>query len=55
MITARIREILEKEYGVRSTEELDEAVRELTGVNIGVFTLPEAGKELEDECGEEVC
>lgn len=35
-----MKEILKREYGIRSYDELDAAVSSSTGINLGIFTLP---------------
>lgn len=40
MEAARLREILKTEYGIENDGDLDEAVRKMSGVNLGIFTLP---------------
>jgi hypothetical protein len=45
MDAARMKEILKKEYGICSMEELDRAMQESPGINLGIFTMPIPGKE----------
>ena len=40
MDAATMRDILKREYGICSQEEIDAAVRKSAGINIGIFTMP---------------
>lgn len=44
---AKLREILKTEYGISSMEELDKALKESAGLNIGIFTTPLSKSEEE--------
>lgn len=36
----KLRWILEKDYGIHSVSELEKAIEESPGINIGIFTSP---------------
>lgn len=36
----KIKKILEKDYGIYSTSELEKAIKESPGIDIGIFTTP---------------
>lgn len=37
-------EILRREYGINNEEEFDAAVDRSPGINLGIFTMPLAGR-----------
>lgn len=40
MDVAKMKEILKKEYGIRSENEFNIAVSKSAGINLGIFTIP---------------
>ena len=40
MDAATMKEILRKQYGIKSEEEFNAAVNKYRGINIGIFTMP---------------
>ena len=54
MDTARLMEYLNREYGIHSWEELDEAASLIQGIDLGIFTVPYGGKIHDSQEGEEV-
>lgn len=45
MDAAKLKEILEREYGIKSIEEFEAAVKKSAGINLGIFTVPFSGKK----------
>lgn len=44
-LAERLREIMENEFGITSDRQLMDAVDEMHGLDIGIFTLPLKGAE----------
>ena len=40
MDAAKLREILQKEYGIKNEEDFNVAVEKSCGVNLGIFNMP---------------
>lgn len=49
MNAAKLREILKTEYGIENEIEFDAAVKKMSGINLGVFTMPLIGRSEADE------
>lgn len=45
MDAAKLREILRKQYGITNEDEFNEAVKQSSGIDIGIFTTPIEGTE----------
>lgn len=40
MDAAKMKEILKREYGISNEKEFEAAVSKMTGINLGIFTMP---------------
>ena len=40
MEAAKLKEILEREYGIKNEEEFNEAVGKFRGIDLGIFNMP---------------
>lgn len=49
MNAAKLREILKTEYGIKSEMEFDAAVKKMSGINLGIFTMPLEGRSETNE------
>lgn len=49
MNAAKLREILKTEYGIKSEMEFDAAVQKMSGINLGIFTMPLEGRSETNE------
>lgn len=49
MEAAKLREILRKEYGIKTDEEFNAAVEKSAGINLGIFTTPLIGRSVGNE------
>lgn len=49
MDAAKLRDILRKEYGIKSEEQFIAAVKSSVGINLGIFTMPLGGRSETDE------
>lgn len=49
MNAAKLKEILETEYGIKNEVEFDAAVKKMSGINIGIFTMPLDGRSKTNE------
>ena len=45
----RMKEILKNEYGISNEQEFNAAVSEMSGINLGIFTMPLERSASEDE------
>jgi hypothetical protein len=43
-LTERLREIMRQEFGITSDRQLMEAVEDMGGLDIGIFTIPLKGE-----------
>lgn len=44
MNAAELRKILKTEYGIKNEKEFDAAVKKMSGINLGIFTMPLDGR-----------
>lgn len=50
----KLKEVLKSEYGINNTEEFEAAVRNFTGINLGIFTQPLPERSAESEYQKEI-
>ena len=49
MDAAKMKEILKSEYGISNEKEFNAAVSKMTGINLGIFTMPLAERSVAAE------